>query len=570
MAVPSSLAGMEYSHFGEGIEHALSGPTICHATGNVFNPKSRRLPLCAEGARCILWTCRGIKMERPSKSQKVPLVHTKTCMISFVIYLLTPAVAIPFVILQVGPFDKNTASLIATYSNLIYAALFTAYALLLGLRFRGTIKAFSRVKWSLLTFSLLYGQCSFLIFLLVTDKVEGLRLLLFIVTTVFAVLIVAKPTFEFILVYMTVYFWFLLEAVTYVYFRVHFVGVRFDTWTMGFYLSQPSLWAVTCITAGLLLASNHLSPKSRAACIRYCLGVSVLLEVSLFALVYYNVALWTNGDAFSYTQRAITSQWARRVAARYPGLPWGTYEALVNQYADPDKSPSWVAFSDYRLGITTYEDEKGIGPLWGEFYESVLKARGASQYRIVKYDRSGTANDKDVMYELLLYKSEGTNQYARTSEWHNWPGIQIYREGRRKPFARYTIYLPKNMKYNADSPPEPGVLVQIVGKKQPKPEIYGTYLLDIHSLGLYLQYSRNYLDNSVVTLTNITDKRFLDSYLDYLYFSIATISTTGYGDITSIDPTVRILNIVEIVLGWFLLLCFGALLVAGLNKAESK
>ena len=233
----------------------------------------------------------------------------------------------------------------------------------------------------------------------------------------------------------------------------------------------------------------------------------------------------------------------------------------------------------YPPGIPVYvaPTEAGIGYAWADFYKCRLMNRGFTQYRIEKVaPPMGTKQDN--LYNLYLYSQELQQPPGVEKGWQIWPNAELYSARRPSAAAQYIIYLPKSIPYTSsvelDSVHnEPLFAITRSRSTDPAdfvPTIYENYLLGMNSIEMYLKHSQNFLDDSVQIVSTACDHEYLDSFIDYLYFSVATLSTTGYGDITAIDPVVRVMTIVEIVLGWLLLLLFGSLLVSSLTAPETK
>jgi len=442
------------------------------------------------------------------------------------------------------------------------------------------------MKWSLLAASLLYAELSFLTFLLTQGNLAT-RLPLVGITILSLCAVLFKPRLTFVVVYSVVYSALAFDSLLGFYWRVHFNQVTVTGATLLFYLALPSWWFLNVVTGILIQLRNRLDRKDVSSTLRVVLGLSILLVVFIFADLYYTIALITSGEAFEYTPKAITSQQKRKLAHAFPGLPDALFAALVEEYDSGRRDPMIVKDDD-RVSGTTYRTENtdGIGENWAGFYKLRLKLQGITQYRIVKSDAAAN-NRGHRLYRLMLYQGGLKDSFRRDEDSHWYPGIELWSDRRPSPTTEYWLYLPETMKYNESlddaGPPPPGgfLLVQPPNTHQGLnvsrtgacgvfPEIYQDYLLDIDSLGLYLCYSDNYLDDSIVEVRDAFADHFLDSYWDYIYFSVVTISTTGYGDIAAADTDVRLLNAAEIGLGWLLLTAFASMMVAAISLRLRK
>jgi hypothetical protein len=504
----------------------------------------------------------------------------------FALWLIVPIVGVPFATLLVDP--KRYTPRTVAYIEILWPLFFCLYSLVVQARFPKVLHQALPTTPRLILVSAVSGQASFHALLVISGGMTApqtiLHSALFVLTVGFTALILSKPSFGLMLIYSVSFLALCLWAVTDFSLRVQFDVLSFALEAVADSLVLPALWIVSLAAVLTMMLRKFRCPNPQGP-LRYALGLGVILTLIVFGDLYYKIALFTRGDAFEYTKKAVTLQSKRRIAQVFPGLPSKLYDALIEESLSSEIAS--MTFKDGLSGISLYvpsSREGTIGQFWGTFYELRLKLEGATQYRFVKYDKPTNLKDDDL-YELLLYKANQPPSAQQEQEWHSLLGVRPYDE-HTAPFAKYIVEFPKSMGYHsgpATNGPsessqytlaqphgeEPDVIVHTSGKNV-IPDIYSNYLFDVGSLSLYLDHAHSYLDDSETKLEQITRTDYLDSFLDYLYFSVITMSTTGYGDIVAIHPIARSLTIAEIAIGWFLLLWFGSLIIAGINKKRAE
>jgi hypothetical protein len=306
---------------------------------------------------------------------------------------------------------------------------------------------------------------------------------------------------------------------------------------------------------------------------RNAVGFSIILLIIFFAIIYHLCAGLTRGEAYDYNKKTIMNKWQTEFARSFPQLPYKVYRNLAKHYENTiEGGLNLTSFTDPVSGIKTItSDSKDdeIGAEWSDFYKELFIKEGATHYRIDRYKNNTGKLKTHDFYNLSLYKIDCLKKSAVEGEWSPVVSGETYNiTNHGSPFREYVILLPKKMTY-ISSDTFTGLNIQVNDKdKVIATEIYGNVLLTLDSLSFYLTHSNNYPDNnSIVKVHKIITVRYLDSFIDYLYFSISNIFKAGYTEFTPIDPKVRLLTIIEAVIGWFMLLLFGSLLVTGLQKS---
>ena len=547
----------------------------------------RRLPSHAQAGRALTSSLKTklISYWRKCANAAAPWLGVLHC----ALWLLVPILGLPLAarLIDAKWYTPRTVACI----ELFYPLSFCIYALIVQRRFS---KIFNRTlpkNPRLIFVSAAAGQASFDALLVLaaglTFPQASLQIVFFSFTVIFASLILRRPSFGLLLIYFVFYLASLLWGITDFYLRIELDAVPFNFETAADYLLLPALFAISLATV-LTLMLRSFRPVQPTGPLRYSVGLAVVLMIVVFGDFYYKVALFTRGDAFEYTKKAITLQSKRRLALLFPGLPSKLYDALIEDSLS--SRISTMTFKDTKSGIelhvATSQDDT-IGHTWGNFYQRKLQLEGVTHFRLIKYD--GPTNLKtDDFYRLLLYKLTPPRSIEGEQEWHTILDIKPY-DG-ALPFAQYIVEFPKSMVYHPSPSADDSrralpddtfhffdysdqsreILVHRISKTEVVPEIYGYYVLGIDSLSLYINRSHSYLDDSAAKVDEVTRTDYLDSFQDYLYFSMITMSTTGYGDIVAIHPIARSLTIAEIAIGWFLLLWLGSLLISGINKSGSE
>ena len=234
----------------------------------------------------------------------------------------------------------------------------------------------------------------------------------------------------------------------------------------------------------------------------------MLLVIVTFAHLFQNISLFTDGNAFDYSKKAIHSQFKRNLAKEFPALPSRVYENLIKDYENSEKHRGLIKMKDYISGIEQYIPPKSdsIGTAWADFYKERLKAEGATHFRIVKHTNAIGLNENSNAYDLLLYNLSKSNQMHRKSEWQEYPEVKVFDDKFGQPYTQHLIRLPKRMNYNYDlllsseaTPKLPRLTHAVCGPNKSlllrtwltegsgfgfEPEIYERYLVGADSLGL--------------------------------------------------------------------------------------
>jgi hypothetical protein len=517
-------------------------------------------------------------MKKVSKKRIENLwIRTKCLGIYFI--LGVPPIIIPYLLSTLRQNHPNEVSaFVINYCNLLYPIFFIAVFLITRLLSKKRAVGFGKFKYDFVLYALLYGQISFFIFLLFIDGLTFIRIFLLTVAIVFFILHIFRPSSNTLILCGIFYFvWSLLNFADF-YFRRHLLEMAINYQTLCYWTVLPSLWLINSIFIIFILLRNYndsiLKNKiftiDLVSSIRNAAGFAAVIVIFAFALIYQNIAYFTEGQVFEYSKKAVLNQWKRDFAKAFPGLPLYVYRNLAEQYEN-DLEKGISLHQDSLSGIMRYsisDDKKiGIGAVWAMFYQELFKKKGATHYRILKYDKATDLKDKYNGYKLLLYKLNGTEKAFQDS-WRELIKFEKYDEKKcGLPLEEHILFLSKEMKYLESEPPLT-ISFDRIGKKEVVASftISERYLIQIDSLFLYLGRSYCYLDNSIEKIANIIHTNFLNSFMDYLYFSISTIFTAGSGNITPIDPKVHLVTIIEITIGWFLLFVFGSCLIASISR----
>ena len=123
------------------------------------------------------------KTLKETKPEDAPLSMSPRKMINtlgtdlnlFLLLLMLPLVAVPFIIKHFGPSDEQAAYSLTVFCDTFYILLATVYGLVVGLLLK---RNSPKIKYSLLMSALLYGQTLFLWFLIVNIDLNPIKIFL--------------------------------------------------------------------------------------------------------------------------------------------------------------------------------------------------------------------------------------------------------------------------------------------------------------------------------------------------------------------------------------------------------
>lgn len=273
------------------------------------------------------------KQLRPSNepcSEKSPGLLTRPSKNSIGLFL--------FLLLAPAVLSLTGHVLVARYPDLlsawgVYLDMFYIFALAAWARLSVTTFASSWLRslprWVPTVLFLLYGEASYLVFLItIVGEPWPLRALLLFLALTQMVFVALKPSYSVILLTAVASACVFVDGAADCYLRVHFDEIPFTIFNLVANLGFSFYSLGVTIAAILVLTRNPLHCQSRNRSLRDAAGLALLMVIYLYAHLYGNAAMFTNGETFSYTDKAISLQWKRNMAQYFPNLPQRVYSNL--------------------------------------------------------------------------------------------------------------------------------------------------------------------------------------------------------------------------------------------------
>ncbi len=246
-------------------------------------------------------------------------------------------------------------------------------------------------------------------------------------------------------------------------------------------------------------------------------------------LAYWFLANSSNGDMFLFQEDVLLKS---KIASFSNEADTNVDNGLIK--------PLFLNEDFYFLDIEVNEDinlsykfdTKGVSSIgmdWMRFYSADWTQKGYNFFTVEKIDDTlKLINDELILYKLILCNIPSGSYDESTIVLPN-----TYKD-------KITEYKEYYVSFNGDFTKEYEV----------------TSYYPIHENLLFLSNSHNYIDDTHKIIYDYEmNKEYSFSLMDFLYFSAVTISTLGYGDILPNSNIVRIIVMVETLLGLILIAC---------------
>jgi len=238
------------------------------------------------------------------------------------------------------------------------------------------------------------------------------------------------------------------------------------------------------------------------------LGLSYVLTFTIFGIIFWKIANETTGEFFIFKEDI--------------NINIQVSEFMKKLYIENNRELSYIVKDminnkEYKRDVMkTNEDgfnypfsnDGVIGENWAEYYSVIFKYRGATHFKFC------TESREKILGKYYTYKIK----------------ISFYNITSNKEIS--SIYL-----YILDYPYSKGILGD---------NYY--YPMDIYFKNI-ASNSISYIDDSPIVMKNVAQGKYSYSLCDFMYFSVVTITTLGYGDILPNSSLVRILVMIESVSG---------------------
>ena len=281
-------------------------------------------------------------------------------------------------------------------------------------------------------------------------------------------------------------------------------------------------------------------------------AIAYIVLIIIFGFVYYLCANLTNGSAFIFQNDLKIESKVRALKSKINSdIPDSVIKDVIQNYNPHD---------DYTLKLKMPNSSKeyvfrnkNIGEFWADFYQEKLRLENVTFFSFQETpnpDEAPISFSKEQIIsadpkELIPYQS-GRKYILKlyTGPPKTTPISPDQVSGETFPILGETV---KGKTYKI-------VHVEEVWLTTPPLKIYlGKYgprqFLPIDVLEGSLRYSLNYLDDTPLYIKDIVSRKYIYSFFDFLYFSAVTITTLGYGDILPNTTYIRLLVMVETLLG---------------------
>lgn len=228
------------------------------------------------------------------------------------------------------------------------------------------------------------------------------------------------------------------------------------------------------------------------------LGLMYIFTFIIFGLLYWRIANVTSGDFFIFKEDINTdikiSEFKKNMNLHNNN--WELNRAIKNL----------IINKEYNRDISKISEKGTIGENWANYYYYLFKIKGATHFTLEEVQEKNSKQN-GVKVKIKLYNIESNEEIA----------------------VVYAFF----MNYPFDKGIYPG-------------NCY--YPLDIYFNNV-IENSAVYLDQSPVYMKNIVQGKYYYSFWNFMYFSVVTITTLGYGDILPNSSVVRILVMLESISG---------------------
>lgn len=221
------------------------------------------------------------------------------------------------------------------------------------------------------------------------------------------------------------------------------------------------------------------------------LGLIYILTFTLFGILYWRIANLTSGDFFIFKEdinnNIKISEFKKKLK-------------INNSNRDLDRAIKKLLINK------EYQIKAPLGEDWAEYYYNYFKLKGADYFTFNEIGKKDSQQN-ETMIKITLYNFQSSEEIA-----------MVYANFLNYPFDK-GMY-PGNYYYPM--------------------EIYFKNIIES---------STSYLDQSPIYLKNIQEGEHYYSLLNFMYFSVVTITTLGYGDILPNSTMVRVLVMFESISG---------------------
>jgi Ion channel. len=280
----------------------------------------------------------------------------------------------------------------------------------------------------------------------------------------------------------------------------------------------------------ILLKSIYKLRKRTLLLILAMLYLSILI---IFGILYWKIANISSGEYFIF-QNDINMHTKITVFKRI--LRVNIHNKDFNQIiSDLIKSEEYKRPVAKLYGETYDKDnelnifvlDKPIGEMWANYYHLLLQGKGITHMQIDSSEEQ-SINNKIRTYKLRisLYKINSKNRDDN---------YILYKKGDSKNLDKIDTVIVWVKDY-------PLIEDEFLNKD------YKFYPLNFY-FPLLMENSMSFLDDSPLVLKSVATGSFKYPLWNFLYFSSVTITTLGYGDILPNSTIVRILVMLETILG---------------------
>jgi voltage-gated potassium channel len=274
------------------------------------------------------------------------------------------------------------------------------------------------------------------------------------------------------------------------------------------------------------------SKKTLLRALRFGLIASYFGTWFIFGILYQRAANNSHGDAFIFQQdlklksqaEAFRDLTGTKVSLEgiQPLIIHGDYEQFFTGIQAPSDN-------EVHLYVGAH-----LNSAWAEFYEKTLAAQGYTHFILSEDPEKPIGfgwRDTSHRTRLQLFSQPEHRHTLLSSSGTHWTTDRSY-----------TLWLDTALHAHALDEVGVGPFLADDGK-----------VMDILPLDGLLRtvliHSRAYLDQSIYALRRVMVGAYKYPLLDFLYFSAVTVTTVGYGDILPNSSYVRILVMVEALLG---------------------
>jgi len=254
------------------------------------------------------------------------------------------------------------------------------------------------------------------------------------------------------------------------------------------------------------------------------------------ACVYWLISSCTNGEAFQYNEDVLLSEKVRQFKSYNNTVIESKYiEPLIKLYNPDDYT---IRMGDSKEEMYTYITGDGLGvlePQWVKYYYHHFLSKGYNFIHFECVETEGLYGDKTyskIEVEVIKIPEEKIDRFS-AKEYKTLNKEYSSEITDKETFYIWTDIINYEENFRIWTPVD--------------------FYVPLHIINNILSSSVNYIGEEYEFLKQVEDENLNYSYWDFLYFSVVTATTLGYGDILPNVTYVRVIVAIQTIVGVILI-----------------